>query len=49
MGQRNNYNGNYKMFWVDYNEKATYQNLQNAAKAVFRNKFIDLKVYIRTE
>lgn len=47
MSQRSKHNGNYQIFWADCTGNATYQNLWTAAKAVFRNKFIDLYVYIR--
>lgn len=43
MGQKEIKNAIAKYFDLKVNENTTYQNLQDAAKVVLRNKFIALK------
>lgn len=47
MGQKQNLRGNEKSIELNEYENTTYQNMWHPAKAVLKEKFIELNAYIR--
>lgn len=46
MGQRQEQKGDWKILWHNANENTAYQNVRDAAKAMFRGKVIVLNAYV---